>query len=260
LAPDPVQARDADRRRAWPASGPLYARDVDPSAPTDLLERPVYGTAQVDRILALRPGTAARWIDGYTRAGRTYPPVVREASTGSDTVTWGEFSETRLLSEYRVQGAKMIRMRPAVERLRQELGVRYPLAHAATWIEPVGRELVRRIQVEVDLDSELLMVVIRNDQLVLSLPTEHYFKSIDFGGTDVAQRIRPALELPDVWFDPLRQFGEPVVRSVPTAIIAEQYRAGDTIGLIADAYSLSEEEVEQAIRYELRGPRAPLAA
>jgi uncharacterized protein (DUF433 family) len=233
---------------------------MDASAPIDLLDRPVYGTAQVDRILGLRSGTAGRWIDGYTRSGKRYPPVVREESTGSDIVTWGEFSETRLLSEYRGLGAQMIRMRPAVERLREELGVRYPLAHEAPWIEPMGRELVRRIQDEVKLGRDLQMVVIRNDQLVLSLPAEHYVKSIDFAGTDIAQRIRPALELPDVWFDPLRQFGEPVVRSVPTAIIAEQYRAGDTIGLIAEAYSLSEDEVEQAIRYELRGPRAPLAA
>jgi uncharacterized protein (DUF433 family) len=242
------------------ASGPLYARAMEASPTISLLDRPVYGTAQVDRILDLRPGTAARWIDGYTRSGKTYPPVVREASTGSDIVTWGEFSETRLLSEYRGLGARMVRMRPAVERLREELGVRYPLAHAAPWIETRGRELVRRIQDEVGLDRDMQMVVIRNDQLVLSLETEHYVKAIDFGGTDVAQRIHAAVELPEVWFDPLRQFGEPVVRSVPTAIIAEQYRAGDTIGLIAEAYSLSEEEVEQAIRYELRGPRAPLAA
>lgn len=233
---------------------------MNSSKPTDLLDRPVYGTAQVDRILGLRTGTAERWIDGYARSGKRYPPVVREQSTGSDIVTWGEFSEVRLLSEYRGNGAQMIKMRPAVERLREELNVRYPLAHAAPWIEPMGRELVRRIQDEVGLGHAFQLVVIRNDQLVLSLPVDLYVKAIDFAGTDIVHRIRPALELPDVWFDPLRQFGEPVVRSVPTAIIAEQYRAGDTIGLIADAYSLSEEEVEQAIRYELRGPRAPLVA
>src|SRR5689334_22969883 len=127
---------------------------TDPE-PTDLLDRPVYGTAQVDRILGLRSGTAERWIDGYTRAGKRYPPVVREESTGSDIVTWGEFSETRLLSEYRGMGAKMVRMRPAVQRLREELGLPYPLAHEAPWIEPLGRELVRRVQDEVGLEVGL---------------------------------------------------------------------------------------------------------
>ena len=44
----------------------------------DQLSRPVYGLAQVDRILGLRGGTARRWIDGYRRGGKSYPPVVRE--------------------------------------------------------------------------------------------------------------------------------------------------------------------------------------
>jgi uncharacterized protein (DUF433 family) len=60
--------------------------------------------------------------------------------------------------------------------------------------------------------------------------------------------------------DPLRQFGDPVVRSVPTAVLAEQHRAGDSIRFIADGYMLSEEQVTQAIEYESRRNRAPIAA
>src|SRR5262245_50114045 len=114
--------------------------------PIDLLARPVYGMAQVDRILGLHPGTAQRWIDGYTRAGRQYAPVVRVDSTGEDRVTWGEFSETRLLAEFRGAGARMIRMRPAVEKLREDLDTPYPLAFARPWVDPNGRELVLRAQ------------------------------------------------------------------------------------------------------------------
>ena len=43
----------------------------------DLLARPVYGMAQTDWILRLRPGTARRWIEGYERRGMFYPPIVR---------------------------------------------------------------------------------------------------------------------------------------------------------------------------------------
>jgi len=106
---------------------------------TDLLSRPVYGMGQVDRILGLKPGTARRWIDGYQRDGRRYQPVVRQASTGDDVVTWGEFVETRLLSEYRDAGAPMLLMRPAVERLREELDTPYPLASAHTWLDTSAR-------------------------------------------------------------------------------------------------------------------------
>ncbi len=106
---------------------------------TDLLERPVYAMAQVDGILGLPSGTARRWIDGYRRSGRAYPPVVREDSTDEDTVTWGEFVETRLLAEYRDAGVPMIHMRPAIEVLRAELNTTYPLASARTWLGVHGK-------------------------------------------------------------------------------------------------------------------------
>jgi hypothetical protein len=53
----------------------------------DLLDRPVYGIGQVDGLVGLSGGTARRWIEGYSRGDRTYPPVVREEPTGSELVT-----------------------------------------------------------------------------------------------------------------------------------------------------------------------------
>ncbi len=97
------------------------------AAMTDLLARVVYGMSDVNRLLALPAGTARRWIDGYERGGRHYEPVVRLASTGDELVTWGEFVETRLLAQYRDKGVPLIRMRPVISRLRQELGTPYPL-------------------------------------------------------------------------------------------------------------------------------------
>ena len=229
--------------------------------PIDLLARPVYGMAQVDWILRLRPGTARRWIDGYTRDGKQYEPVVRLESTGEDIATWGEFTEARLLSEFRDAGIPIVRMRPAVSRLREDFNELYPLAHALPWLETKGRELVMRVQEEVALESGLQLVVVRNDQLVLSLPADRFVRSVEWGEDGAARRLHPLPELDRVVLDPLRQFGEPVVRSVPTAVIAEQVRAGDRIAMIAELYELPEEEVEQAIRYELlRGRNVPQAA
>lgn len=43
--------------------------------------------SRVDQLLALNAGTAPRWIDGYTRGGRAYPPVIRSRRTGDELVT-----------------------------------------------------------------------------------------------------------------------------------------------------------------------------
>ncbi len=224
---------------------------------TDLLERPTYSMRDVDLLLRLPNGTARRWIDGYTVQGRTYAPVVRLDATGDDIVTWGEFVEARLLAEYRRGGALMINMRRSVERLRSELSTKYPLAHARTWIQPEGRELVRRIQRDADVPASYLLVVVRNDQLVLSHQAETFVETVDFSSVitedPVVERVFPLPDLKDVVFDPRRKSGLPVVsgRGIPTAVIAEQIRAGDAIDSIAEAYELSRSQVEAAVRYEL---------
>jgi uncharacterized protein (DUF433 family) len=94
-------------------------------------------------------------------------------------------------------------------------------------------------------------VVVRNGQLVLADPAEQFFQSADFGNTDIVERLRPVSEIKSVVIDPLRQFGEPVVRSVRTEIIAEQLRVGETIDGIAELFDLSRDLVEAALRYEL---------
>lgn len=218
----------------------------------DLLDRPLYSFAQVDRLLGLSPGTARRWIDGYRRAGKDHPPVVRVEPTGDEVATWGEFVETRLLSEYRDAGVSLIRMRPAIDRLREQFHPRYPLAHARPFLDVNGRELVRQAQEAVGLDRELLLVVVRNDQIVLSEPAEQFVRSAKFDKeTQVVERLRPVADIDEVVIDPLRQFGEPVVRSVRTEVIAEQLRVGETIDGIAALYDLDRHLVEAALRYEL---------
>lgn len=219
----------------------------------DLLDRPLYSMAQVDRLLALPSGTARRWIDGYERQGKHYLPVVRLESTGDDVVTWGEFVEARLLSEYRHKNVPIIRMRPAILELRKEFGA-YPLAHARPFTFAAGRELVLRVQESVGLDKALLLVVVRSGQLLLSDPAGHFLEAVEYDdagdGDKVVRRIHPLRSNLAVVVDPLRQFGQPVVRSVPTEVIAEQFDAGDSIDHIADLFELNRGDVEAALRYE----------
>lgn len=217
--------------------------------PASLLDRPMYSHADVDRHLGLHPGTARRWLNGYSRGETEYAPVLREYTIADDVVTWGEFVETRLLSEYRDKGVSLQRLRPAVERLREEFG-RYPLAHAKLFLDVEGRELVRRIQDEVGVPRQLQLVVVRSGQgLISARPVTEFMKAVDYdGGTAV--RIRPGRGKSPVIIDPDRQSGRPVVRSVPTEILYEQFNAGEGVAAIADLWELSIGDVEAAIRYE----------
>lgn len=224
----------------------------------NLLARPLYGLGQVDRILGLRNGTARRWIEGYERGGKSYPPVIRQEPTGDEIATWGEFVETRLLAEYRDAGVPLVRMRPAIDRLRDELHTSYPLASARTWLDIQGRELVLKVQEEVGLERELALVVVRSGQQVIewSHPADEFRRSVEWTGADIEaqpRRVRPVAGLSEVVIDPLRGLGEPVIadRGVRTEVIAELVRAGDSTEMIAELYELKRSQVDAAVRYEL---------
>jgi uncharacterized protein (DUF433 family) len=221
----------------------------DSTMPISLLDRRIYAFADVDRLLRLPHGTARRWIDGYDRAGVHYHPVVRPERTGDEAVTWGEFVETRLLSELRSRGASMQRLRPAVVRLREEIGD-YPLAHARPFLDVAGRELVRRIQDEVGVSGQELLVVVRSGQLMMSPPVSSFVGDVHYSD-DAADAVVPTRFGGLVKLDPLHQYGRPVVRAVPTEVVAEQFRAGESAETIARLFDLTTEQVEEALRFEL---------
>ncbi|HEX3732153.1 MAG TPA: DUF433 domain-containing protein [Mycobacteriales bacterium] len=214
-----------------------------------LLDRRLYSMADVGRLLGLQTGTVRRWIDGHRRQERIYPPVLRAESTGDETVTWGEFVETRLLAEYR-KYASLQRLRPAIQLLREEIGP-YPLAHAHPFLDVAGKELVRRIQDRVGLQQEEFLVIVRTgQQLLTTAPVNEFLKQVEFSDGSVS-RLTPCGRDNPVRIDPVYQTGRPVVRAVPTDVIAEQFRAGESTNEIADAFDLNTSQVESALRFEL---------
>ena len=55
-----------------------------------------------------------------------------------------------------------------------------------------------------------------------------------------------------VVIDPALKFGRPclVGTGVPTSMLAERFKAGDTIRHLAQDYGIDEGQVEEALRYE----------
>jgi uncharacterized protein (DUF433 family) len=66
-------------------------------------------------------------------------------------------------------------------------------------------------------------------------------------------RARQANEPKVVAIDPYVSFGRPVLvgTGIPTAVIAERYKAGESIQALADDYECPPCDIEEAIRCEL---------
>lgn len=148
-------------------------------------------------------------------------------------------------------------MRPAIVKLRAELGTSYPLASARTWLDVQGQELVRQVQEDVGLDRKPALVVVRTGQTVAGWSDEAdaFRRSVEWAGAGTQERqprfVRPVDGISSVHIDPLRGFGEPVVRGVRTEVIGELVRAGESPDVIADMYDLPRASVDEAVRYEL---------
>ncbi|HZN19615.1 MAG TPA: DUF433 domain-containing protein [Micromonosporaceae bacterium] len=222
------------------------------------LERALYGFGDVDRLLSLSHGTARRWVDGYNRRGKSYEPIVRATHTGNDIVTWGEFVEASLLAGYREAGVRIVRLRPIVQGLRQRLGIPYPLAHLRPLVDPATLALVNELEDAANLDPDLRLVVrVADGQVTLAAPVRQFKMIAGYGDrhrddpdSEIVVRLHPLGHRRSVTIDPLQKFGQPVVRAVPTAVLFEQYSAGDPIELIADSYELTRNQVLDAIEFE----------
>lgn len=221
-----------------------------------MLARPVYRYAEVDRLLRLTPGTAKRWIDGYERAGRVYDPVVRQERTDSLWVTWGEFVETRLLSEFR-SSVPMIKLRPVVEWLRARVDHDYPLAYARPFLVPEGKELLVAAQAETGLPEELWMVVPSQQGVLLTPTSKRFTEATYYPDLDSpAEHIIADPATPAVWLHPLRREGQPTVHGIRTETLAELVAAGEPMQFVAETYGFSLAEIEQAVAYETTRRRA----
>lgn len=216
--------------------------------PIAVLDRELYSTGEAARLLHIPTPTLKRWLDGATRKGVFYEPVLRHERRDAEAVTWGEFVEAGLLREYRKRKVKLQTMRGFLDRLRDELGVPYPLAHSRPYLD--GRELVRQVQVDSGLDEALWVVESgpSTGQLVLSPEAERFFERVEFDG--YAERIFPMGRRSPVTIDPMRSFGIPTVRGIRTENVVELFRAGESIPAIADAFDLETTDVEAALRFE----------
>jgi uncharacterized protein (DUF433 family) len=113
-----------------------------------------------------------------------------------------------------------------------------------------GRELVQAVQAEEGLDERLWVVVTNpRGQLVLTDPAERFVEKVEFGD-EVVEKLYPAGRESLVSIDPARSFGIPTVRGIRTENVVELFRAGESLGAIADAFDMEVAEVEAALRYE----------
>src|SRR5450755_836832 len=112
-----------------------------------------------------------------------------------------------LYQRLRYTAVPMLELRLFIDRLRDGLGIPYPLAHAQPFVGD-GRQLVWDAQEAIGPEADFCLVAEVRGQLVLTGPSEAFFSRVRWDSAGVATAWRPASD-PDspVRIDPELRFG-----------------------------------------------------
>jgi uncharacterized protein (DUF433 family) len=224
------------------------------------LELPAYSIKDAARYLQLPKTTVRQWALGRTypvkggKERRTAKPVIIAADPANGLLSFINLVEIHVLSAVRRQhGVKLPKIRKAVAYLRRETGDTHPLAFQDVKTDRIGI-FVERLGKLVDASAE--------GQLVMREMVSAYLRRIDRDARGIPIRLFPftnarLTQHKPVVIDPTVQFGRPVIAGtgIPTEIVAQRHKAGDTIAEIAADYGRPPAVIEEALRYE-----APLEA
>lgn len=211
-------------------------------------EVPAYRLQEAARIVRLPPSTLRLWASG--EEGRK--PLFKPASPEPLLLSFSNVVEAFVLAAMRrVHNVSMQRVRKALRYVGSELGYARPLVHARFRTDGVSLFVQ---------DAGKLLDVSAEGQAVLRDVLEESLARIDWE-RDLAVRLYPWVRGGDlagqprsIVIDPRLGFGRPVITGtgIEARIVAERYRAGEAALLLAKDYGVEVEQIEDAIRCEMR--------
>ena len=214
---------------------------------------PAYPLNDAARYLQMSPATLRSWVVGRSyptaRGDRFFKPLIAApASDQKFTLSFINLVEAHVLDAIRrTHGVALPKVRRAIDYVKRDLRSEHPLAEKS--FETDGIDLFVR----------------HYGQLAMKTVLEAYLERIERDPSGVALRLYPFTrnrsasacvsdEPRSVVIDPGVSYGRPVLvgTGIPTAVLAERYKAGDSIKGLAEDYGVPTDEIEEAIRCELR--------
>jgi uncharacterized protein (DUF433 family) len=193
-------------------------------------------------------------LHGWAQPRNEVPLITTLASSGRQaTIPFVGFAEAFVLGALRKAGVPMQRIRPAVKKLSDEIGLDHALASERVYTD--GAELI--FDYASSTDDERLLTVVRTGQEHFADVIRDYLKPIMYGNDGWAARVRlPAYARAEVTVDPTEAFGQPLLVHGGARVedLVDRFRAGDGFAEIATDFDVPSDEVEDVIRVALRLP------
>lgn len=220
-------------------------------AATELDDRftlPLFTPGEVATHLGQPESTIRSWL-GLAKAPAVVTYLGDKRHRGDATVPFIGLAEAFVLSAFRASGLPLQRIRPAVDRLKQEVDLPYALANERILTD--GAEVLFEYGRSQDGVVMKDLVVVRNQQVVFREAVESYLRYITwaadgYSGSLLLPHYGPA----NVVVDPQRNFGQPMFSDGGARVedVLDLLFAGEPIDVVAAEYGVSRDQVEAAVR------------
>jgi uncharacterized protein (DUF433 family) len=221
----------------------------------DPRQEPAYTISEAAHYLQIPTATLRSWVIGrrypVSKGERFFRPVLTVASRSPLMLSFVNLVESHVLNAIRREySVGLPAVRRAMDFLYQEMGSKHPLAEQK--FETDGKELFIRKLGE-------LIAASRGGQKAMPEVFDAYLQRIEWDLQGLATRLYPFTRQRElvqpkvVMIDPRVSFGRPVLAGtgIRTELIAERYKAGESIDELARDYDRKREEIEEAVRCEL---------
>jgi uncharacterized protein (DUF433 family) len=209
--------------------------------------------------LRIPPTTIRCWIAGRyypSKAGQQFSgPIIHLHDQGTRQLSFMNLVEVHVLDAIRRKhDIPLEKVRIAVRYLSKQFPSKHPLADQE--FETDGLDLF------VKKFSQLINIS-QAGQLAMQEVLQAHLQRVERDLKGLPVRLYPFTRKRDVQelqeepkavvIDPQISFGRPVLAGtgIPTAVIAERYKAGESVDDLADDYGRKRLEIEEAIRCEL---------
>lgn len=220
----------------------------DVYAGRDPREIPAYPPFEAAKYVGVPLSTLRSWLHGT----KAFTPVISIASSTDPQLSFFNLVEAFVIAGLRRHhGMSLQRIRTSVKQLQ---------AFAPNLVHPLAdADLItfaREIFVD-DAAGDFVNMTNHPGQLGLRGIIEQVSQRVEKDVTGARrlypftrERIAGAPRL--VMIDPRVQFGRPVITGtgIPTAVIHERWKAGDSVRELAEDYDRTADEIEEALRYE----------
>lgn len=238
--------------------GQATAEQLDIYGGRDPKDVAAYSAGEAARYLGMPAATLRSWVLGQPStiaAGerRHFESVIKIADPDRRLLSFVNLFEAHVLDALRRQHrVPLQRIRTALSNLRKRHPEEtHPLA--------VYQFLTIGLDLLVD-ELGRLIEVSHADQVVMRELVELYLTRVERDEAGLAARLYPftrTRRLADdpkvVVIDPRLLFGRPAIAGtrIPTSIIVERWRAGESLPALAEDYGRPQPDIEEAIRCEL---------